>query len=121
VLSRQVAVNREEVDHGCSPEESEEVEIEKEGQEGRTEEKESRAALQSEAQVRCKEKIRTEEEESGREKEICTEEARAGKAGRVQADSTSTSASAGRASTGRIAEPDHLSPVQPAGGRRQSG
>ena len=55
--SRQVAMNREEVDHGCSPEEeSEEVEIQKEGQEGRAEKEESSATLQS-------------EEEGGAEKE----------------------------------------------------
>lgn len=100
-------MNREEVDHGCSQEESEEIEIQEEGQEGCAEE-ESSAALQSEAQVCGK-------EESAAEKEICTEE----KGSREETGAACAASSC--ASTGGIAEPHHLSPVQPAGGRRQSG
>ena len=69
-------MNREEVDHGCSQEESEEIEIEKEGQEGRAEEKESSAPLRPEAQVRSKEESGAEEksraEKSGTEEEEST-------------------------------------------------
>ena len=102
-------MNREEeVDHGCS-QEGKEIEIEKEGQESCTEKEESSAALQSEAQVRGK-------EESGAEEEIRSQEE-----GRGEEAGSAESASSCARRAGTIAEPDHLSPVQPAGGRRQSG
>jgi hypothetical protein len=122
-----VAMNREEVDHG-SQGKSEKVEIEKESQEGCREEENRHEALHAEEKVCCQEKESSAEESAG-EKEIRAKESRIAKtcpeAGSAEARSAkacgrSAAASGRRAGTG-IAEPGHLSPVQPAGGRRQSG
>jgi hypothetical protein len=101
-------MNREESTDGSQ---SEEVEIEKEGQEGGSKKEGRREALRTEETILRKEKENSGEESAG-EKEICYEE------------SSSEEARSVRATRGRAcpdAEPDHLSPVQPAGGRRQSG
>src|SRR2546426_584355 len=69
-VARQVAMNREEVDHG-SQGKGEKVEMEKEGQEGRGEKEEDRReALRSKEKIRSKEKEGRTEESAG-EKEIC--------------------------------------------------
>jgi hypothetical protein len=107
-----LAMNREEGIHGSQ---GEEVEIEEESQEG-GEEEIRRAALRSEEEgCRKKEKGRTEESGSKQEK-ICSEESRCEEAGSA---GSAFRASADGAS--RVSEPGDLPPVQPAGGRRQSG
>jgi hypothetical protein len=119
-------MNREEIDHGCSPEEeSEEVEIQKEGKEGRAEKEKSRATLQSEEEGGS-EKEESRAEEGCGQKEIRTQESRAQEssaeeARRAEAARGSTASSARGVRSCRDAEPDHLSPVQPAGGRRKFG
>ncbi|MEJ0075435.1 MAG: hypothetical protein WDO17_08285 [Alphaproteobacteria bacterium] len=128
MLSREkVAMNREEVDHG-SQGKSQEVEIEKEGQEGCGEEEDGRETLRAEEKIRSKEKEGCTEESSGK-KEIRAEEAGTAetrsKTGRTKARSETRGAKtrtcARRSTSSGFAKPDHLSPVQPAGGRRQSG
>ena len=120
-------MNREEIDHGCSPEEeSKEVEIQKEGKEGRAEKEKSRATLQSEEEEGGSEKEESRAEEGCGQKEIRTEESgaqegRSEEARRAEAARGSTASSARGFRSCRDAEPDHLSPVQPAGGRRKFG
>jgi|SRR4051794_10611206 hypothetical protein len=121
-------MNREEVDHGCSPEESKKVEIEKEGQESYGEKEDRPEALHVEEKVRRKEK-EGRAEESGRQEEVSAEEVRAEEicaqqASRAEARGAKACARcscAGRIRSCRRAEPGHLSPVQPAGRRRQFG
>jgi hypothetical protein len=123
VLSREVAMNREEVDHG-SQGKSEEVEIEKESQEGRAEkEKNRREALQPEKEGNAEKEEKSRPKESCGEKEIRAQETRAEEADGTQgADAfASTCARAGRNRPCGGGQSDHVSPVQPAGGRRQSG
>ena len=105
-----LAMNREEGIHGSQ---GEEIEIEEEGQEGGEEEIHDAALRSEEKGWREKEKGRTEESGSEEEK-IRSEEGRSEEAG-----SAYTAATGAR--TGSISEPGHLSPVQPARGRRQSG
>src|SRR6187401_2412292 len=109
-----VAMNREEVDHGSQ---GEEIEIEKESQEGGSEkEKNRREALCAEEKVCC-------------EEEDCAEEVGRKEGSRAEGghaeDGHASSGGFSRASHGGRScgdgKPDHLSPVQPAGGRRQSG
>jgi len=126
-------MNREEVDHGSQ---GKEVEIEEEGQEGCGEKEDRREALRAEEKVRCQEKERRGEKES-RTEEVGSAKTRpeagaaetrpeAGpaqirsEAGRAKARACSSGARARRIRAG-LSEPDHLSPVQPTGGKRQSG
>ena len=75
-------MNREEVDHGCSPEEeSEEIEIEKEGQESCAEKEEGHASPESEAQIGSKEKEDRAEKETDQVQETGTEKTVAPEAG----------------------------------------
>lgn len=121
------AMNREEDDHGCSQEEGEEIQIEEEDEEdeeGHAEKESGEALRPEEISV---------EEESGAKKEGCiqevhtkkiraqeapTEEIRAEEAAGFEASASSPAAPGFRR---RRAEPGHLSPVQPAGWRRQFG
>ncbi|MGB9370012.1 MAG: hypothetical protein WCE79_28800, partial [Xanthobacteraceae bacterium] len=70
-------MNREEVDHG-SQGKGEEVEIEKEGQEGCGEKEDWREALRVEEKIRCQEKEGCAKESAG-EKEILAKESRTAK------------------------------------------
>jgi hypothetical protein len=108
-----LAMNREEGIHGSQ---GEEIEIEEESQEECGEEEIRRAPLRSEKKGRRKkEKGRT--EESRGEEEIRSEEGCSEKAGSAcHAASARTCGGTGHAS-----KPGHLPPVQPPGGRRQSG
>ena len=130
-------MNREEVDHGSQ---GKEVEVKEESQEGCCEKEDRRESLRAEEKIPGKEKEGCTEESTG-EKEIRAEEAGAAEtrpetgaaktrpkagtaetrseAGRAKARARSSSAS--RIRTARLSEPDHLSPVQPTGGKRQSG
>lgn len=113
-------MNRGEADHGSQ---GEEVEIQKEGQEGCGEKEDGCEAVRPKAQVSREEK-ESSAEESRAEEKICTEEIRtqesgASEARRAEAGTRGASVRSIRAR--RNAEPGDLSPVQPAGGRRQSG
>src|SRR5689334_10437765 len=120
------AMNREEVEYGCS-QEGEEVEIQEEGEEGRRKEENRREALRAEKEVRCKkEEVRAQEKSSGHEEAGAEEEGRTEEESRAtKARTADGRAGSGpctrRARTGSVSEPGHLSPVQPTGGRRQSG
>src|SRR6185503_4551264 len=121
-----VAMNREEVDHGSQ---GEEIEIEKESQEGGSEKEKNRCeALRADEKVCCEEE-ESSAEESSSEEEICAEEVCRKEGSRAEGghaeDGHASSGGFSRASHGGRScgdgKPDHLSPVQPAGGRRQSG
>ena len=128
-------MNREEVDHG-SQGKGEEVEIKKEGQEGGGEKEDRCEALRAEEKIPSKEKESCTEESTG-EKEISTEEdgtakthseaaglkprAEAGRAKTRRAQARARSSGACGCRAAGLCEPDHLSPVQPTGGKRQSG
>jgi hypothetical protein len=114
-------MNREEVDHGCSPEESEKVEVEKEGQESCREKEDGRKALRVEEEVHRKEKEENGAKESGCEEEISVCAEQAGRAEARRAEARARCSCAGCIRSCRRAEPSYLSPVQPAGGRRQFG
>jgi len=116
MLSREVAMNCEEVDHGSQ---GEEVEIEEEGEEGCAEKEIRGAPLRTKEKVVRKEEERCAEESCG-EEEGRTQEIRAEKARRAERARISTVGSASRGRSCGDGKPDHLSPVQPAGGR-QSG
>jgi hypothetical protein len=108
-----LAMNREEGIHGSQ---GEEVEIEEESQKGGEEEIRGAALRSEEKGWRQEEKGRT--EESGSEKEkIRSEEGRSEEAGSARGAVRART----RAGASSISEPGHLPPVQPAGGRRQSG
>ena len=115
-------MNRGEADHGSQGEEIE-IKIEKESQEGCGEKEDGCEAVRPKAQVSREEKESSADESSAEEK-ICTEEIRAeetsaSEARRAEAGTRGAGVRSIRAS--RNAEPGDLSPVQPAGGRRQSG
>src|SRR5947209_18752962 len=115
-------MNREEVDHGCSPEESEKIQIEKEGEESCGEKEDGREALRVQEKAHRKEKEESRAKEGGREEEISAKETSSQQTSRCEARSAEARARcscAGRIRSCRRAEPSHLPPVQPAGGRRQ--
>ena len=114
----------EEDEHGCS-QESEEIQIEKEGK-GRVE-KDSGEALRPE-EIRIEEESRTEKESRGEEKNrTCPEDLSTNEIGAKEIRPKDTAGSEARAHDARAcprsrrADPGHLSPVQPAGWRRQFG
>src|SRR3954451_5482717 len=112
-------MNREEVDHGCSPEESEKVEIEKEGQESCGEKEDGPEALLVEEKVHRKEKEENRTQKSSREEKIDAEEVNAEDfcPKEPARDEVSPRCScAPRLLACRRADHSHLSSVQPAGG-----
>src|SRR5437762_5279111 len=105
-------MNREEVDHGCSPEESEKVEIEKEGQESCGEKEDGPEALLVEEKVHRKEKEEGRTQKSSREEKISAEEVSAEEICTQQASRAEDCARcscARRIRSCRRAEPSHLS------------